>query len=297
METMPFPIPDLAGKTAVVTGASGGIGASVSRTLAASGARVVFAVRDTARGRQVAGRVPGKTGVLPLDLADLSSVRAFAEAWNGPIDLLINNAGVYAQTLKRTRDGFELQFGTNHLGHFALTNLLWPHLTGRVVTVASMAERSARLDFSDLNWARTPYRAARAYNNSKLANLLFSAALQRRFTAAGSRVLAVAAHPGLVKTNIYAGYESAVGNLMVRLLAQDADHGALPVLYAAVGDVPGDSFTGPEHMAHMRGGAQLINRSKTARDTDVAERLWSASEDLTGVKSPIFAKHRPTSPR
>jgi NAD(P)-dependent dehydrogenase (short-subunit alcohol dehydrogenase family) len=281
----------MTGKTVIVTGASSGIGQATARALAAAGARVVLAARNTAKGKAVAASMPGSTEVRELDLASLDSVRAFASGWDGPIDLLINNAGVSAQSLSRTADGFEPAFGINHLGHFALTNLLIEHVTGRVVTVASQAERFARLDFDDPNWERRPYQPSRAYNDSKLANLLFTAELQRRLTAAGSGVLANAAHPGLVSTSIYdstgprrpAGYLWAV---LVPLLAQDPSHGALPVLYAAVADVPGNSFAGPRHLAHMRGGAELIARSATAQDPDLARRLWAASEELTGVRFP-----------
>ncbi len=187
--------------------------------------------------------------------------------------------------MQRTKDGFELQFGTNHLGPFALTNLLLPHVTGRVVTVSSQAERSGRLDFDDLNWEDTEYKGSRAYNNSKLANLLFTGALQRRLNASNSSVRANAAHPGFVATNIYTEYTSAIARLSLRLIAQDADHGALPVLYAAVADIPGDSFVGPEHLAHMRGGAELIKRSKRARDPELADKLWDVSEQLTKIGS------------
>jgi NAD(P)-dependent dehydrogenase (short-subunit alcohol dehydrogenase family) len=196
-------IPDMTGKTAIVTGASSGIGQATARALAAHGARVVFAVRNTEKGKAAAAAAHGGTEVRELDLASLDSIRAFAAGWDGPVDLLINNAGVSQPSLSRTVDGFEAKFGTNHLGHFALTNLLLEHITGRVVTVASQAERFASLDFGDLNWERRPYAPSRAYNDSKLANLLFTAELQRRLTAAGSRVLANAAHPGLVATNIY----------------------------------------------------------------------------------------------
>jgi NAD(P)-dependent dehydrogenase (short-subunit alcohol dehydrogenase family) len=285
-------IPDLAGKTAIVTGASSGIGLSVARALAAAGARVVFAVRNPAKGSAAADATPGLTEVRQLDLASLNSVRAFAAAWNHPIDLLINNAGVSAPALTRTADGFESKFGTNHLGHFALTNLLLGHVTGRVVTVASQAERLARLDFDDLNWEHRPYQPSRAYNDSKLANLLFTAELQRRLAAAGSVVLANAAHPGLVATNIYHhdGPRRPADTLWavaIRLLAQNADQGALPVLYAAVADVPGNSFAGPSHLMHMRGAPRLIDRSPTAQDPDLARRLWSVSEELTGVRSAL----------
>jgi NAD(P)-dependent dehydrogenase (short-subunit alcohol dehydrogenase family) len=285
-------IPDLTGKTVIVTGANSGIGQAAARALAGAGARVVSAVRDTEKGKAAAAAMPGLTEVRELDLASLDSVRAFAAGWDGPIDLLINNAGVSGPSLSRTADGFESKFGTNHLGHFALTNLLLEYITGRVVTVASQAERFARLDFDDLNWERRPYAPSRAYNDSKLANLLFTAELQRRLTAAGSDVLANAAHPGLVATNIYhhdgpRRPSDFLWAVAIRLLAQDAEHGALPVLYAAVADVPGNSFAGPSHLAHMRGAPELIARSAAAQDPDLARRLWTASEQLTAVRSPV----------
>ncbi|MER6529078.1 oxidoreductase [Streptomyces sp. NPDC001508] len=276
------PTPDLTGKTAIVTGANSGIGLATAQALAGYGAHVVFAVRDTVKGERAAA-TPGDTEVRRLDLADLASIRRFAADWRGPIHLLINNAGISAPELGRTADGFELQFGTNHLGPFALTNLLLPHITGRVVSLASQAERTGRIDLGDLNWEHTPYKQSRAYATSKLANVLFSAELQRRLSAAGSSVLAVAAHPGFVATPLYDRSTGPGTRLMLRLLAQGPDEGALPVLYAATGDVPGDSFTGPKHWMHMRGGAELIGRSKTAQDSELARRLWDASEKLTGV--------------
>ncbi|TVT61577.1 SDR family NAD(P)-dependent oxidoreductase [Amycolatopsis rhizosphaerae] len=285
-------IPDLSGTTAIVTGANSGIGLATAHALAAAGARVVFAVRDTDKGAAAAADTPGRTEVRELDLASLDSVRAFAASWTGPIDLLINNAGVSMRELSRTADGFEATFGINHLGHFALTTLLLEHITGRIVTLASGAERLAHLDFDDLNWRARPYRQSRAYNDSKLANLLFTAELQRRLTATGSGVLANAAHPGLVETNIYRhpGPRRPVDRLWAlafRLLAQGADDGALPVLYAAVGDIPGNSFTGPSHFAHLRGAPQLIDRSAAAQDPDLARRLWATSEQLTGIHSTV----------
>jgi NAD(P)-dependent dehydrogenase (short-subunit alcohol dehydrogenase family) len=291
-------IPGMAGQTVIVTGASSGIGLATARALAASGARVVLAVRSTGKGQAASAALPGITEVRELDLASLESVRAFATGWDGPVDLLINNAGVGGRSLARTADGFEMVLGTNHLGHFALTGLLLPQVTGRIVTVASQAERFARLDLDDLNWQRRPYQPSRAYNDSKLANLLFTAELQRRLTEAGSGVLANAAHPGLVATNIYhhdgprrpADLIWAVVN---RLAAQNPGQGALPTLYAAVADIPGNSFTGPSHLAHMRGAPQLIARSDTAQDADLARRLWAASEHLTGVRFPLQpAPHR-----
>ncbi|MQY21963.1 oxidoreductase [Nocardia macrotermitis] len=285
-------LPELSGTTAVVTGANSGIGRSVSRALAAAGAQVVLAVRDIERGRTAAHAIAGITEVRELDLAALDSVRAFAAGWDGPIDLLINNAGVSGPTLTRTADGFESKFGINHLGHFALTNLLLPHITGRIITVASQAERLARLDLTDPNWEHRPYQPSRAYNDAKFANLLFTAELHRRLTAAGSNIRAHAAHPGLVATDIYRHDGprrpmDLVWAAALKLLAQDADHGALPVLYAAVAEIPGNSFTGPRHLAHMRGAPQLIDRSEPARNSELAEQLWNVSEQLTGVGFPL----------
>jgi NAD(P)-dependent dehydrogenase (short-subunit alcohol dehydrogenase family) len=288
-------IPSMAGRTIVVTGGNSGIGRSTATALAQAGARVVLAVRNRAKGEVAASEIEGDVESRELDLADLSSVRKFAADWSGPIDILINNAGVGGRGLQRTVDGFELVFGTNHLGHFALTNLLLGHITDRVVTVASQAERMARLDLDDPNWLERPYQAARAYNDSKQANLLFTAELQRRLTASGSTVRAIAAHPGFVATNIYAAAAETTGeprranfwSLFNRVIAQAPDDGALPVLYAATADIPGDSFTGPQHLMHMRGGAELISRSRTAADPQLARRLWDVSEDLTGVRSPV----------
>jgi NAD(P)-dependent dehydrogenase (short-subunit alcohol dehydrogenase family) len=285
-------IPDLTGRTVIVTGASSGIGLATTRALGEAGARVVLAVRNVDKGQAAAAGMPGLTEVRALDLARLDSVRAFAADWDGPVDLLINNAGVSGPSLARTADGFEMKFGTNHLGHFALTNLLLAHVTGRVVTVASQAERFGRLDFGDLNWERRAYQPSRAYNDSKLANLLFTAELQRRLTAAGSGVRANAAHPGLVATAIYQHDgprrpADRVWAVVNRLLAQDAEHGALPVLYGAVADIPGDSFAGPSHLAHMRGAPELIRRSAAAQDPELARRLWDVSEQLTGVRSAL----------
>jgi NAD(P)-dependent dehydrogenase (short-subunit alcohol dehydrogenase family) len=282
----------MAGKTVVVTGASSGIGLATARALATSGAHVVLAVRSVGKGKAVAAGIPGSTEVRQLDLASLESVRAFAAGWDGPVDLLINNAGVSARSLARTAEGFEMDLGTNHLGHFALTGLLLPQITGRIVTVASQAERRGRLDLDDLNWQRRPYKPFRAYSDSKLANLLFTAELQRRLAAAGSGVLANAAHPGLVGTGIYhhdgpRRPADFIWGTVLRLAAQSPEQGALPTLYAGVADVPGNSFAGPSHLAHMRGVPQLIGRSAAAQDQDLARRLWTASEQLTGVRFPF----------
>jgi NAD(P)-dependent dehydrogenase (short-subunit alcohol dehydrogenase family) len=284
---------DLTGRSVIVTGANSGIGRAAARRLAGAGARVTLAVRNTDKGQAAAANMPGETEVRELDLASLRSVRAFAAGWNGEIDLLINNAGVMIPPLSRTAEGFELQFGTNHLGHFALTNLLLEQVSGRVVTVSSMAHRSGRIDFDDLNWERKPYSGWRAYGQSKLANLLFTSELQRRLTDAGSAVLATAAHPGYAATNLqfHSGRRvfdllSSVGN---RVLAQDEEAGALPTLYAALEDIPGDSYAGPGGFMEQRGAAKLVGRSAAAKDADVARRLWDVSEELTGTRFPLGA--------
>jgi NAD(P)-dependent dehydrogenase (short-subunit alcohol dehydrogenase family) len=284
-------VQDLTGQTAIVTGASSGIGMATAKALVAHGARVILAVRDEAKGRNAAKAMPGPGGaeVAVLDLASLDSVRAFARDWSRqPIDLLINNAGVMIPPLSRTADGFELQFGTNHLGHFALTNLLLPNVTGRVVTVSSSAYRYGRIDFDDLNWERRRYRAWRAYGQSKLANLLFTAELQRRLTQAGSPVLSMAAHPGYAATNLQSHSDSrlmefAMGTLGNRLVAQDAASGALPTLYAATAGLPGNTFAGPSGFGGLRGAPAPCARSRAASDAEVARRLWQVSESLTGV--------------
>ena len=255
----------MTGRNVIVTGANSGIGRAAAKALAAKGARVVLAVRNTDKGRAAAAQMSGTTEVRELDLASLDSVRKFAAGWDGEIDLLINNAGIMIPPKSLTADGFELQFGTNHLGHFALTNLLLGHVTGRVVTVSSSAHRFGAIDFDDLQWERRPYKAWRAYGQSKLANLLFTAELQRKLIEVGSSVKATAAHPGYAATNLQFHSENramdvlnAVAN---RVLAQDEDGGALPTLYAAIADVPGNSFAGPAGFMEWRGGAKLVKRT------------------------------------
>jgi NAD(P)-dependent dehydrogenase (short-subunit alcohol dehydrogenase family) len=287
-------IPSLTGRTAIITGANSGIGRAAAHALSGAGARVVLAVRNTEKGQAAAAAMQGETEVRRLDLASLDSVREFAAAWQGDIDLLINNAGVMIPPLTRTAEGNELQFGTNHLGHFALTNLLLEQVTGRVVTVSSTAHRAGSIDFDDLNWERRPYKAWRAYGQSKLANLLFTSELQRRLSAAGSAVLATAAHPGYASTNLqfhtgnrWMDMISKAGN---RVLAQDENGGALPTLYAAVAEIPGDSFAGPGGFMEQRGAPKLVGRTSAAKDVDVARRLWDVSEELTGVRFPLGSR-------
>jgi NAD(P)-dependent dehydrogenase (short-subunit alcohol dehydrogenase family) len=286
-------IPDLTGRSVVVTGANSGIGRAAAQALAAAGARVVLAVRDTNKGEAAAAAMPGTTEVRRLDLASLESIRAFAADWRGELSLLINNAGVMAPPLTRTSDGFELQFGTNHLGHCALTNLLLDYVTGRVVTVSSTAHRMGAVDFDDLNWERKPYRRWRAYGQSKLANLLFTAELQRRLDAASSPLIATAAHPGYAATNLQfhsgSGLMDRLSSVGNRILAQHEQDGALPTLYAATADIPGNSFAGPSGFMEQRGAPKLVGRTAAAKDADVARRLWEVSEELTGVRFPLGA--------
>jgi NAD(P)-dependent dehydrogenase (short-subunit alcohol dehydrogenase family) len=284
-------LPSLAGRTVVVTGANSGIGLVAARELGRAGARVVLAVRDPARGQAAAATIPGDTEVRRLDLADLASVRAFAESWDRPLDVLVNNAGVMATPQRRTKDGFELQIGTNHLGHFALTNLLLPHVADRVVTVSSGAHRLGSIRLDDLNWERGGYDRWRAYGQSKLANLLFTLELQRRLTAAGSGVRAVAAHPGYAATNLQSHTGSRLQNALMavanRVIAQSDEMGALPTLFAATQDIPGASYVGPDGFQEQRGHPRLVGRSAAASDPETARRLWERSEELTGVRFPL----------
>jgi NAD(P)-dependent dehydrogenase (short-subunit alcohol dehydrogenase family) len=280
-------LPDMTGRTVVVTGANSGLGAIAARELARAGARVVLAVRDAARGEAAAASMPGFTEVRALDLADLASVRAFADAWDGPIDVLVNNAGVMALPERRTADGFEMQIGTNHLGPFALTNLLLGHITDRVVTVSSFAHRYGRMNFDDLN-AERRYGRWSAYCQSKLANLLFTLELQRRLQAAGSDVSAHAAHPGYAATNLQGHTTHVVDRLVMgvtnRVLAQREEIGALPILFAVTQELPPGSYTGPGGLQEMRGHPAAAGRSVAACDEQTAKRLWEVSEQLTGVR-------------
>ncbi len=311
-------IPDLSGRRAVVTGATSGLGLASARELARAGADVVLAVRDLDRGAETVGalrrevttgpatRVPGELEARTLDLADLASVRAFAAGWDGPLHLLVNNAGVMAIPRRTSADGFELQLATNHLGPFALTGLLLPALRAgatpsrrsRVVTVSSTVHRRGRIDFADLQGERR-YRRWDAYAQSKLANLLFTFELARRLAAADLPLAAYAAHPGWAATNLQgvgpamagsrtlATVGGAATNLGNRLFGQSADMGALPQLYAATAPgLPSGSYVGPDGIAEQRGHPRLVGTAAAARDEQVAARLWAVSEDLTGVRYP-----------
>jgi NAD(P)-dependent dehydrogenase (short-subunit alcohol dehydrogenase family) len=284
-------LPDLDGSTYLVTGANSGLGLVAARELGRAGARVVLAVRDLAKGEDAAASIGERAEVRRLDLADLSSVRTFAEEWQGNLDVLVNNAGVMATPERRTADGFELQIGTNHLGPFALTNLLLSRVRDRVVTIASGAHRGGSIRFDDLNYERGGYQRWRAYGQSKLANLLFTSELQRRLDEAGSPVRALAAHPGWAATNLQSRTENVVQNVFLavgnRVIAQSDEMGALPTLYAATQDLPGNSYVGPDGFRESRGHPKLVGRSGAARDADQARRLWELSEELTGVRFPL----------
>jgi NAD(P)-dependent dehydrogenase (short-subunit alcohol dehydrogenase family) len=284
-------IGDQSGRTFVVTGANSGLGEVTAARLAAAGAHVVLACRNVAKGEQAAARMNGTVEVRALDLADLSSVRAFAEVSTELIDVLVNNAGVMAVPLARTKDGFESQIGTNHLGHFALTGLLLPRITDRVVTLSSGAHRFGRIDLNDLNWEHRRYRAWGAYGQSKLANLSFAFELQRRLEAAGSAVRSMAAHPGYAATDLQSHTETILDTVMGlanRVFAQSAAMGALPTLYAAtVPDLPGGVYVGPDWPGELRGHPHVVGSTSAARDETVAGELWDRSEQLTGVRFPI----------
>lgn len=283
-------VPRQDGRRFVVTGASGGLGLETARILAHRGAHVVLAVRNRAKGEVAAASMPGEVEVRVLDVADLGSVRAFA-ADAGPVDVLINNAGVLGVPFGTSPDGFERHFATNHLGHFALTNLLLPQLTDRVVVVGSQSHRGGDLDLDDLDWKRRGYRPYAAYEASKLANLLFLAELQRRLTASGSTLRATGAHPGSTATGITGSTGSPVktwiGSFGHRLVGMPAWRGALTTVYAATMDVPGNTYIGPHGLREMQGWPVSVGRSRSASDPDLAKALWAKSEELSGVRFPL----------
>ena len=287
-------IPDLTGKIAIVTGANSGIGYEMARALAGKGAMVILACRNQAKGeaavRQIDQEYPeAKAELMQLDLSDLASVRRFAGEFASQydrLDILINNAGIMAPPLGKTADGFELQFGANYLGHFALTGLLFDLIIhtprARVITVSSGGHRFGEIDFDNLNGEKG-YDRQRAYAQSKLANLLFTYELQRRLEGAGVDTIAVAAHPGWTATNLQAHWR------MVRILnpfiAQKPKMGALPTLYAATApDVQGGDYYGPRGWQELRGYPTKVRSSDSSYDAAVAAKLWTVAEELTGVR-------------
>lgn len=287
-------VPDLTGRTAIVTGANTGIGLETARMLALKGASVVLACRNPEKGAAALARIQaenpkGRTSLAALDLSDLDSVTAFASAFASEherLDLLVNNAGVMVPPLGRTRQGFELQFGTNHVGHFALTGRLLPLVLrtpgSRVVVVSSTAQNFGRIDFDDLNWERRPYRATEAYSQSKLATMMFALELHRRLRRAGANVRAVAAHPGWTATDL----QRTAGLVRVfnPLFAMKSEDGALPTMRAATApEAESGSFWGPSRFFELNGPPAPARIPKRAQDEAVAARLWEVSEKLAGV--------------
>ena len=288
-------IPDQSGRVAVVTGANTGLGYHTAAALAQTGAHVVLAVRNLEKGnlalaRIVAAYPRADVTLQQLDLSSLASVRAAAAALRKAyprIDLLINNAGVMWTPKQLTADGFEMQFGTNHLGHFALTGLLLPKITDRVVTLSSIMHKIGKIQLDDLNWERRKYQAWLAYGQSKLADLMFAYELQHRLLAAGSTLRSMAAHPGYSATELQGRTESfqdailALGN---RVVAQSAEMGALPTLYAAtVSDLPGGLYVGPDGPGESWGHPVPVGSNAASHDRAVRSALWSSAEQLTGV--------------
>ena len=307
-------IDDQTGRTFLVTGATSGLGLETVRALAGAGASVVLAARNADKTAGVMAEVRGEhpdadLEHLPLDLADLSSVASAAEAFldaHDRLDVLINNAGVMATPERRTVDGFELQLGTNHLGHFALTGRLLPVLLAtsgsRVVTVSSGFHHLGRMDFDDLNWRERRYQRWGAYAQSKLANLLFTFELQARLAEAGAPTIAAAAHPGYASTHLQARGPQMQGGLRGRvmgalnrtanrLVAQDAAAGAWPQLYAATApDVGGGSYWGPDGLGESRGHPAPARVNRRAQRVGDAHRLWESSKQLTGVAPDLPAR-------
>ena len=281
-------LPSFAGRTAIVTGANGGLGEVTARELARVGAHVILAVRNTDKGEAAAGRMTGQVEVRQVDLQDLSSVRRFADDVD-EVEVLVNNAGIMATDYALTVDGFERHIGTNHLGHFALTNLLLPKLTDRVVTVSSLLHNIGYVSIKDLNWHSRPYSRWLAYGQSKLANLLFTSELQRRLDTVGSSLRALAAHPGWSHTNLQGHSGRKLTDALVlavdRIVSTDADFGARQTLYAVSRDLPGNTFVGPRF--GLYGRTQPTWRNWSAKRATTAAALWELSEQLTGTKFPL----------
>lgn len=283
--------PDQSGRTFVVTGANGGLGEVVTRTLAAKGAGVVMACRNTAKAQEIADTIDGDVRVAELDLGSLASVREFAEK-QGSFDVLVNNAGIMNIPKRRTVDGFEAQFGTNQLGHFALTGLLLDRISDRVVTVSSIAHKQTpKFWVDDLNYEHRPYQRNLAYAQSKLANLMFARELQRRLVAAGSPLRSYGVHPGVSNTFLFDNDKTIVGLVAkfgVPLVGQPPERGAEAILLAAtVPDADPDVYWGPTKLNQSRGPVGPCPSNKLSKDLRLWLRLWEESEKMTGVTYPL----------
>lgn len=288
-------IADQKGKIIIVTGASSGIGYEAARVLANKNATIIIAVRNLEKGSNALKKINAQNSsadvtVMELDLADLASVKQFAEAFKDSysrLDLLINNAGVMIPPYSKTKDGFELQFGTNHLGHFALTGYLMDILESteqsKIVNVASYAHKQGNLDFDDLNWEKRKYKPVKAYGDSKIANLYFTYELARRLKQKGSHIQVTAAHPGWTATDLQR--HSSFIEFLNKFFAQTIEMGALPTLYAAYGkDVQSGDYTGPDGFMEMKGYPRITKSNALSHNKAIAEKLWQVSEKLTGVK-------------
>lgn len=280
-------LPDLTGRTIVVTGATAGLGEVTTRELARAGAHVVMAVRNEQKAADILrgmGPTKGQIEIRHLDVADLGSVREFGRNWSHPIDVLINNAGIMQVPLAHTRDGLELQMATNYIGAFALTRTLLPHITDRVVSLSSQLHRTGHVRLDDLAWKTRKYDDLAAYADSKLAVVLFSNELQRRLTAVNSPVRSITAHPGIARTSL----ASHAGGLTGRInylgpLLNTVEQGALPTLYAATQDVPGGSYVGPDGLASIKGYPTIRRPSRTARNENLARDLWDETNKVVGA--------------
>ena len=287
-------IPDQKGRVAIVTGSSSGIGFETARVLANKNATVILAMRNLEKGNTAVNQITSAyqnadARVMQLDLANLESVRHFANEFKSKfdqLDLLINNGGVMVPPYSKTKDGFELQFGTNHLGHFALTGLLIDVLLktprSRIVNVSSSAHNMGKIDFNDLQWEKRKYKKWQAYGDSKIANIYFTRELQKRLEIKQSDIIVAACHPGWTATELQR--HTSLASFLNNFLAQGIDMGALPTLYAAIApDVKGAEFFGPDGFMGMKGYPKKVESNKLSQDNNIAEKLWTMSEDLTGI--------------
>ncbi|MET9216839.1 MULTISPECIES: oxidoreductase [unclassified Nocardia] len=287
MAWKPTDIADQTGRTFVITGANGGLGAETTKVLAGKGATVIMACRNAAKAQPIADAIPGDVRVAALDLADLASVRAFAEQ-QGEFDVLINNAGLMNIPFSRTADGFETQFGVNHLGHFALTGLLLDRITDRVVTLASIAHKQTpKLWIDDLNYDHRRYQRNLAYAQAKLANLMFGRELQRRLTEAGSAKKSYAVHPGVSATDLFARTETPLDRVskpFIKLIGHPPAKAAHSSLFAATEpDADPTVYWGPNRWMQSQGPVEACPSSAISRNPELLRRLWEESERMTGI--------------